>query len=238
MDSFEAAGTTIEEAVDAALRELKAVREDVEIEVLENPGRGLLGLVAGRTARIRATRIERSVASEDAATTPSEAGGASSASKVLVQRAAQLLRDIVLRIGVEAEVAIRAHDEGVLLELTGDTSGILIGRHGQMLDALEYVVNRALLRDDENALRVMVDANGYRVRRRASLEDLAHRMAEQAKRKGEPITLSPMPPQDRRIIHLALQGDPLLTTRSSGDGVLRRLVIIPEGAAFQAHDYD
>jgi len=265
MDSIEAAAATIDEAVDEALRQLGASRNEVQIEVLENPSRGLLGLVGGRQARVR---VSRSVATS---APPSAIGSAKAAENESLdaperdtppahldgddvdsptpnaavvdpalagERAAQILRDIVTRVGVDATVTIGTHDEGIQLNLDGDTSGVLIGRHGQMLDALEYMVNRILLHQSPGAPRVIVDANEYRSRRRASLEEMALRMADQAKRKGKPVTLSPMPPQDRRIIHLALQGDPSLTTRSSGDGVLRRLVIIPQAAGRRQHDLD
>ncbi len=243
MDSVEATGATIEDAVDAALQQLGAARADVEVEILENPSRGLLGLVGNRPARVRVTKsASESTAVAPPATAPDGDAIADAplpeVTEEFKERAAQLLREIVRRVRIEAEVTVHPHEEGILLELSGDTSGILIGRHGQMLDALTYIVNRILLRDNEHAPRVVIDSNSYRSRRRSALEDLAHRMAEQAKRKGKPVTLNPMPPQDRRIIHLVLQADPSLTTQSSGKGALRRLVIIPQGAAYSAIDFD
>lgn len=243
MDSIEAAASTVDEAVEEALRQLGASRDEVQIEVLENPTRGLLGFVGGRAARVRVSRtVTAGVDPAGAMATSAEVASPLQAATidpgVTGERAAQVLREIVTRIGVEATVHAGTHEEGILLDLDGDTSGILIGRHGQTLDALEYIVNRILLQQDPTAPRVIVDANQYRVRRRASLEEMALRMAEQAKRKGRPVTLNPMPPQDRRIIHLALQNDPSLTTRSSGDGVLRRLVIIPQSAADRPLDLD
>ncbi len=236
MDSIEATGATIEEAIDAAARELQATRDEVEVEILENPSRGLLGLVGNRQARVRATR--RPVGAAPDAASPASTEPAATTSQDLAERGAQLLRDIIAHIGVDAEVVVRSAEEGLVLEINGDTSGILIGRHGQMLDALEYVINRVLLRDDDHAPRVVVDANQYRARRRGSLEELGQRMAQQAKRKGKPIILNPMPPQDRRIVHLALQGDTSLTTRSTGSGFLRRLVIIPKGATFNEQEFE
>jgi spoIIIJ-associated protein len=131
---------------------------------------------------------------------------------------------------VPAAVNARQEDEQVVLELTGDSSGILIGRRGQMLDALEYLLNRVVAREGEPG-RIIVDSQNYRARRRQSLEDLARRMGEQAKRKRKAIALNPMSPRDRRIVHLALQEDPALSTRSSGKGYFRKLIIIPAGAA-------
>ncbi len=144
------------------------------------------------------------------------------------ERAAKILEEIVRHIGVEGTVVVRTEDEHLLLELIGDTSGVLIGRRGQMLDALEYLINRIVGRD-EGASRILVDSQDYRARRRASLEEMARRMGEQAKRKGKAVTLNPMSPHDRRIVHLILQDDASLTTKSSGKGYFRRLIIIPEG---------
>lgn len=233
MESVEAAGATVDDAVAAALLQIGATRDEVDVEVLDDPNRDAAGTTAEGEARVRVTRRGGTTGANQE--TPAVDPAVTAA---LAERGAQLLRDIVGRVGIDVTVEIRMNDEGILLDLLGDASGILIGRHGQMLDALEYIVNRILLRDDEHAARVVIDSNDYRARRRAALEDLALRMAEQAKRKRRPVMLNPMPPQDRRIIHLALQDDPSLTTRSAGTGVLRRLVIIPEGVTFNAHDFE
>ena len=124
---------------------------------------------------------------------------------------------------------MRPEGDEVVLEIGGDTSGVLIGRRGQMLDALEYVVNRIVMRDDEGATRYVVDSQGYRARRTAALEEMARRMADEARHRARPVTLNPMSPRDRRIVHLVLQDDASLTTRSVGQGYYRKLVIIPEG---------
>jgi spoIIIJ-associated protein len=113
--------------------------------------------------------------------------------------------------------------------LTGDTSGVLIGRRGQMLDALEYLLNRIAARDEGASARIVVDSENYRMRRRAALEELARRMGEQAKKKRKPVTLNPMSPRDRRIVHMILQEDTSVVTKSSGKGYFRKLIIIPAG---------
>ena len=160
---------------------------------------------------------------------PSAAGAvAQPLPSAVTLRAEEVMRDIVRHVGVTAEVTARNEEDHVLLELSGDSSGVLIGRRGQMLDALEYIINRIATRDDTRAPRIVVDSQNYRARRRTALEDLARRMAEQAKKKRAQVVLNPMSPRDRRIVHLVLQEDPLLTTRSSGKGYFRRLVIIPE----------
>jgi spoIIIJ-associated protein len=144
----------------------------------------------------------------------------------VLERAKALLADVVRLCGSEATVQIA----GTRLLIEGDTGGVLIGRRGTTLDALEYVVNRAVGHDEERAAHVEVDANDYRARRRAALEALAQRMAERARRKGKPVALTPLSPRERRVVHLALQADPTLTTRSAGAGFYRRLVIVPTSA--------
>lgn len=251
MESVEAEGDSIDAAITAALKVLGTTRDRVDIEILANASRGLFG-IGGRKARVRAAvrapisadtaappaaALRTPVPPSPAATTPPEAPAAAPVrvarpaptDDAVGERAAMILKDIVRHIGVDASVVVRNEDDHLLLELTGDSSGVLIGRRGQMLDALEYLINRIIARD-EGSSRLLVDSENYRARRRSALEEMARRMGEQAKRKGRPVTLNPMSPHDRRIVHLVLQEDPSLTTKSSGKGYLRRLLIIPEGA--------
>ena len=133
-------------------------------------------------------------------------------------------------MGERAEITMAEEDsEGIELAIKGDGSGLLIGRHGQTLDSLEYLVNRILARQVKDAVPITVDTESYRERRRRQLHRMALSMAEQTKREHAPVTLDPMPPRDRRIVHLALKDDPLITTRSTGDGFLRVVEIIPVG---------
>lgn len=145
----------------------------------------------------------------------------------VVERAQTVLAEIVRLTGVEATVGARDGADAVRLVIDGDPQGVLIGRRGQTLDAIEYLVNRIVGHDEDSPARLIVDAQGYRARRQQALEALAHRLAERARRRGKPVTLNPMSPRDRRIVHLALQGDPTLTTRSAGTGHYRKLVIVP-----------
>jgi spoIIIJ-associated protein len=146
-----------------------------------------------------------------------------------LERARTMLGELMTLIGVEATVEAVNDDLGPRLLINGDTSGVLIGRRGQTLDAIEYIANRMVAREDESAGRIVVDSQNYRDRRRQSLEELAHRLAERARRRGKTVTLNPMSPRDRRIVHLALQNERALTTRSAGKGYFRKLLIIPEG---------
>lgn len=146
-----------------------------------------------------------------------------------LEHARTVLERTVQLIGTEANVRVAVDELGTTLVIEGDDSGILIGRRGQTLDALEYVINRVASRDTRHTTHLVVDSHGYRQRRRESLEELAQRMGERAEERGKPVTMNPMSPRDRRIVHLALQGKPGLETRSSGDGYFRKLLIIPAG---------
>ncbi|HVB82017.1 MAG TPA: RNA-binding cell elongation regulator Jag/EloR [Candidatus Binataceae bacterium] len=147
-----------------------------------------------------------------------------------VREARAILSQILELMGERGEITTTEEDsEGIELAVKGDGSGLLIGRHGQTLDALEYLVNRILARRVKDAVPITVDTESYRERRRRQLHRMALAMAEQTKREHTPVTLDPMPPRDRRIVHLALKDDPLITTRSTGDGFLRVVEIIPVG---------
>jgi spoIIIJ-associated protein len=250
MKYVESEGNSIDEAIDRALVELGVTRDKVDIDIISNSTRGLFGF-GGKHAKVRATlrtpldttpaeQDERAArAAEQSRPTAEEKTIASNRSVKLpregtvdgqtLDRVRTVLQEVLRLMGSEAAVEVLSRDpEGAHLVINGDTSGRLIGRRGQTLDALEYFANRIVARDDEHASRIVVDSQNYRERRRQSLEELAHRMAERARRRGKAVALNPMNPRDRRIIHLALQNDRSLTTRSSGKGYFRRLLIIPE----------
>lgn len=147
-----------------------------------------------------------------------------------VAEASSILSRILELMGERGDVTVTEEDsEGIELSIKGDGSGLLIGRHGQTLDALEYLVNRALARKVKDAVPITIDTESYRERRRRQLHRMALSMAEQTKREHAAVTLEPMPPRDRRIVHLALKDDPLIATRSTGEGFLRAVEIIPVG---------
>lgn len=158
--------------------------------------------------------------------------------KAQMAEATALLTRILELMGEHAVIESVRDDDPELLELNikGDGSGLLIGRHGQTLDALEYMVNRVIARRFKDAAPISIDTESYRARRRGQLHRMALAKGEEAKREHIAVTLEPMPPRDRRIVHLALKDDPLVTTRSEGDGFLRSIQIVPvderhEGAA-------
>jgi spoIIIJ-associated protein len=145
------------------------------------------------------------------------------------REAQQLLRNVLDLMGEQAEIVLTDKDaEGVALEIQSEGSGILIGRHGQTLDALEYLMNRLMARRvAEPVVPIILDIAAYRARRRQQLERMALTMGERAKREHQTVALEPMPPRDRRIIHLTLKDDPLITTRSVGSGYARTVEVVP-----------
>ena len=173
-----------------------------------------------------AARNEESAAGDD----ESDAGRKSVSLDDQAREATTILSQVLELMGERSEITTTEEDsEGIELAIKGDGSGLLIGRHGQTLDSLEYLVNRILARRVKDAVPITVDTESYRERRRRQLHRMALSMAEQTKREHASVTLDPMPPRDRRIVHLALKDDPLITTRSTGDGFLRTVEIIPVG---------
>ncbi len=161
-----------------------------------------------------------------------ENGGAAGRKRADVEEqrreATVILKQILELMGERTDVRqIEVDAETVELEIKGDGSGILIGRHGQTLDALEYVVNRILARQIKDAAPISLETESYRARRRQQLHRMALSMGEKAKREHKPLRLDPMPPRDRRVVHLALKEDPMITTRSVGEGLLRSIEIVP-----------
>jgi spoIIIJ-associated protein len=243
MNVVEAEGRTLEEAVAAALAQLKVEREQVEIEILSQATKGFLG-IGGKKARVRATlrvplaaQLAEAEATpvrrrEEARTVTPSAEGAETEvalpSREVGEKACQVLAEILRLMGMVATVSLETREDEAVINMTGAEEGLLIGRNGQTLDALEYVLNRIVTRSDEGEAHLTLDAAGYRDRRRKNLEHLALRLGERAKRRHRPVALSPLSPRDRRVIHLTLEGDPLVTTKSMGRGYFRRLFIMPE----------
>jgi len=220
MKSVETEGKTVEEAINKACEELKASPEELDIEVLTNSSSGFLGLVGTKRAQIRATRKDTPTLA------PKDAGFVSSIAAA--ENAKKTLQDLLGLLGIEAGVELREEPERILLNIQGDGSGLLIGRKGQTLDALEYLINKIVHKGAEDKKRIVVDTENYRSRREESLARLAHRLADKAKQLGRPVTISPMNAHDRRLIHLALQDDKTLRTRSTGTGLYRKVVISSE----------
>ena len=235
MRTIEAEGRSTEAAVAEALERLGVARDQVDIEVLAEATRGFLGIGA-KKARVRVTRKEPVAADEAPPSAPASRKPAPrrtvpTVSKETAEKARDVLVETLRLMEMPVPVSLRMQEGEAVLNLDETAQGALIGRKGQTLDALEYLVNRMVTRGEEEEGHVALDAEGYRGRRSASLESLALRLGERAKRRRTTVTLNPLNPRDRRVVHLALEDDPLVATRSLGRGYFRRLSIVPEDAA-------
>lgn len=232
MDYVETEGDTIDKAIENALKLLGVERDRITIDILSEGKKGILGF-GSQKARIRAELRKSAVivpASESAVEGPAAAPAEAAA---MGQKAKEVLAEILNLMGISAEVDLRTGEktEETVVEIRAENSGLLIGRKGQTLEALQYLVSRiAGERGGTEAPHIVVDIENYRQRRRKSLEDLALRLGEKAKRQRKTVTVDALSAADRRIIHAALQDDPWVTTKSLGQGSYRRLLIIPEGA--------
>ena len=220
-------GKTVEEALEKALVALGRSVDEVDYEVLEQPSRGFFGLFGGRMARLRVTEKQEDV-------TPAAPAAAASVSTAAAAgtpraRAEQFLRDIFRCMGLTVAMSARETDEGYVYDLSGESLGILIGKHGQTLDALQYLTNLAANRGcEEGRIHVILDVEGYRSRREETLRRLAGHLAEKACRIHAEVRLEPMNRHERKIIHMALQDNYRVSTYSDGDEPYRCVVIAPK----------
>lgn len=238
MDLIEVSGRTLDEAVQAAALELGVSTDAVDYEMVEEGTKGFLGLGQVPTtikARIKdgytgpieppAQKPEPAVPIEDVSDQePVLEGG-----EDYVEKAVRMVRDIVKAMGLDAVVTLKSADtEEMLIEIDGPDSAILIGRQGQTIDALQYLVGLILNRDFDTRRRIILDAEGYRARYQQLLEAKAREYADAVKSAGKEAVLDPQPARDRRMIHMALADDPDVYTYSEGIGDERHVVISPK----------
>jgi spoIIIJ-associated protein len=214
MQTFEFEGKTAEEAIENACRELDLTRDQMEIEIIEPGSAGIFGLVGGRKAKVKVT-----ISKEE----PEAAEVANG-----LALAKETLENILALIPMETTVKAEQEDGRISLNIEGDKSGLLIGRKGRTLDALQFIVNKIVNKALEKRLQVVVDSENYRQRRRDSLIQMALKMGEKAKRIKKTVGTNPLTPHDRRIVHLTLKDDDQLETRSRGNGILKKVLIIPK----------
>lgn len=231
MKSAEGSGRTVEEAIRDALRLLGARREDVDLMVLDEGSRGVLGL-GSRMARVRLTLLSE-MDEEDGVPLPGPSAAASPAAAQEAGEQAQLAQEITSSLldamGFRATVTAREEAAQVHVSVTGPELAPLIGRRGQTLEALDLLVNLIVAHREGRRIPVIVDVERYRERRVETLEDMARRFAERARRTGRPVALKPMSAAERRIIHTTLAEDGGVSTHSEGEEPDRRVVITPRG---------
>ena len=252
MRFVEVEGKSKGDATQKAARELGVPVEEIGIEVLSDSGRGFFGFVGGKKVKIRAWSKRESreelhdeapeiqeVVTEEPAPVSSEdeeetektektetAEGTEETEKA--QKAQEALRGLLGWLSEQATVEIKEEtSERILLEIHGDKTGLLIGKRGQTLDALQFLSNKMVNRSRDSAKRIEVDMEQYRKRREQSLQNMAVRLGQKVKKKRKPITIEAMNAHDRRIIHLTLKNDRALETKSVGKGEMRKLVIHP-----------
>lgn len=215
MQTFEFEGKTTEEAIENARLKLHIPREEMDFEIIEPGSAGIFGLVGGRNATIKVTTREEEPDIFE------EGNGLAIAKEVL--------ENILSLIPMEGTTVNAEQEDGVItLNIKGDESGILIGRKGRTLDALQFIVNKIVNKSLERRAQVVVDSENYRQRRRDSLIQMALRMGNRAKKIMKPVATNILNPHDRRIVHLALRDDEKLDTKSRGEGIFKKVLIVPK----------
>jgi len=209
MEEIVMSARTVDEAIELGLKELDADRDEVEVEILSRGKTGFLG-IGSEVARVKVTKIsqDRNAAAVATATV----------SRILEAAGVNVTR--TLRTANDPETG------GPIIDLAGEDSGLLIGRRGQTLQALQFLVNM-IVRKEFEGVRVVLDVENYRQRRESSLRDMAVKVAARVAQTNRSITLEPMPPADRRIIHASLTDHPGVTTESTGEGEGRKVMVMP-----------
>lgn len=254
VNRIEVQAKTVEEAVRLALAQLGRQRDQVQIEVLREPTGGIFGFGA-EEAIVRVTALTPAVEveepedydeeeyeeeEEEEAYEVAPPAGATAIDAAALQEIERVARETLERLlagmGISAHITVRDRRQLYLapgdppttaFDIQGSDLGILIGRKGETLAALQYIVNLIVNRRVGQWTRVLVDVGGYRRRREESLEGLAHRVAYRVAQSHRAVTLEPMPPNERRVIHMTLRDNPDVYTESSGEGASRKVTILP-----------
>jgi len=222
LHSYEFDGKTKEEAVRKACEKLQVSEEQLVIEVLSYGSTGIFGLVGAKKAQIRVSLRE----SPEAEIDQGQSGTTDEAEEV-AEIAKRTLEDILSFMLDDATVTVAKHPNNIILKVETSNPAILIGRHGRTLDALQYVVRKIVRKKKPTRVGISFDVEGYRDRRKASLTQFALRLGEKVKHSGKPATINSMNAYDRRIVHIALKDDASVRTESKGNGLFRKLVILP-----------
>ena len=203
MTSVEKTGKTIEDAIALALSELEVSIDRIDYEVLEAPSRGFLGFIGTKLAKVRVIvkPIDPMKVAQD------------------------FLEEIFSLMKLEVKIEKITKEDNTIFNIRGNDLGILIGKHGQTLDALQYLTNLTANRDAEGKVRIVLDVEDYRQRRTDTLTRLASRLGDNVKRRGDKVVLEPMSSNERKIIHMALQNDQRIVTYSEGEEPYRKVVI-------------
>ncbi|BFH18127.1 protein jag [Paenibacillus melissococcoides] len=247
MNTLIVSGKTIEDAIKNGLAQWKVTEDRVTVRVLEKPSRGLFGLIGVRPATVELTLLEKPEAPAPAPETtpapaaevkaePAEEAAISAVEAAAEEEAAQqgpdpieeakrFIIDAARAMGLEVDVSVHKRKDTVTFDISGPDLGLIIGRRGQTLDSLQYLTSLVANRYSKHHLRIILDAEQFRERRKKTLEALADRLANKAVRNHQDVVLEPMTPQERKIIHAKLQDHPKVKTYSKGEEPNRRIVI-------------
>lgn len=206
MEYIEISAKTVSEAITEACQKLGVTSDRLDYQVIEEGSNGFLG-IGSKPAVIKAAVKTEEISVED--------------------KAKRFLNDVFAAMNMNVVVSVKYDEaaEGMEIDLSGDEMGVLIGKRGQTLDSLQYLVSLVVNKGSENYIRVKLDTENYRERRKETLENLAKNIAYKVKRTRRPVSLEPMNPYERRIIHSALQNDKYVTTYSEGEEPFRKVVV-------------
>lgn len=196
-------GKTIEDAVNSALEQWNVTEDRVKVSIIEEPAKALFGLFGGKEAVVEVTLIDDPLTKAEA-----------------------FLNDVFVKMGLDITIDQIETEHGYTLNLSGPELAVIIGRRGQTLDALQYLVNIIANRQSKHRIRMMLDAENFRERREKTLQQLALRLAQRVIKTGREVMIEPMPASERKIIHAYLQNHPKVKTYSKGEEPYRRVVII------------
>lgn len=205
MKCIEKSAKTVEEAINLALDDLNLTIEEVNVEVLEEPSKGFLGILGVKNALVRVEEIYNPV-----------------------KEVKLFLNKVFKFFKLDPQMEVVNNENSIMINITGDDLGILIGRRGDTLDALQFLLNLIINKNFEKRIKVYLDIEDYRKKRENTLNNLALRLADKVKRTGRKVVLEPMNPHERRIIHIALQEEKGITTYSEGEEPYRKVVIVPK----------
>lgn len=243
MNTLIVSGKTIEDAIKNGLAQWKVTEDRVTVRVLEKPSRGLFGLIGVRPATVELTLLEKPASPapetspapeakaapvEEAAMPSAEAAAEAEAAEQgpdPIEEAKRFIIDAAQAMGLEVDVSVHKRKDTVTFDISGPDLGLIIGRRGQTLDSLQYLTSLVANRYSKHHLRIILDAEQFRERRKKTLEALADRLANKAVRNHQDVVLEPMTPQERKIIHAKLQDHPKVKTYSKGEEPNRRIVI-------------
>ena len=245
---------SIAKAVKLAAKELGIAPDDLQYDIISHGASGIFGLTGVKKARILVHPPPTAIADiatveedrpyfadEGPATEPSDlhqqapAEDEAAAKELVFQVGEQMLRRIVDAISPEAAIKVQRQNDKIRFNIEGGETGILIGKRGQTLEAIQVLVDKAVRRLNGHAVRVTIDVEGYLKNKEANLIRTAERVAQKVKSKGRPASIGFMNAQDRRIIHLALKDDQAVRTQSVGDGNYRKLMVYPKRRSAKPH---